>query len=72
VKTCSKCRQAKPAAEFYADPNHRDKLSSACRPCMRAQASAWARAHPERHREIQHRHNAKRWAAAHRRQGNVG
>ena len=62
VKTCSKCKRTKSGAEFYNDPNHGDGMSSACKPCMRAQASAWARAHPERRREIQHRHNVKRWA----------
>ena len=64
MKTCSKCRQTNPAADYYADPHHRDGLSSACRLCMRRQAVAWQRANPQKAREIKARHNAKRWAAA--------
>jgi hypothetical protein len=63
-KRCSKCGSAKPVGEFYPDPHHRDGLSSACKPCMRAQAISWQKTHPEKAREIKQRHNVKRRAAA--------
>jgi hypothetical protein len=64
VKTCSKCGLSKPYSEFYRDLHHRDGLSSACRLCMRAQAVAWQKTHPEKAREMKRRHRVKRWAAA--------
>lgn len=60
VKTCSKCGEVKAAGEFYVDKGHRDRLSSACRLCMRAQAVAWQRANPQKAREMKARYAAKR------------
>ena len=60
MKTCSKCGEAKPSGEFYRDNGHRDGLSSACRPCMKAQAVAWQRENPQKAREMKARHAAKR------------
>jgi hypothetical protein len=67
MKTCSKCRRVKRPDEFYRDLHHRDGLSSACKLCMRAQAVAWQKAHPEKAREMKRRHKVKRQAEAQRR-----
>jgi hypothetical protein len=60
VKTCSKCGLSKPYSEFYRDRGHRDGLQSACKSCVKAQAVAWTKAHPERRREISHRYKVNR------------
>ena len=64
MKTCSKCGLSKIYSEFYRDRGHRDGLTSDCRSCRRAQATAWQKAHPEKAREMKRRHRVKRWAAA--------
>jgi hypothetical protein len=46
VKTCSKCGQSKTYSEFYRDRGHRDGLTSDCRSCRRAQATAWQKSAP--------------------------
>jgi hypothetical protein len=58
-RKCTRCEQVKPAAEFYAR-NAGGTLQSACKACVKARAVAWSKAHPERRREILHRHGAKR------------
>jgi hypothetical protein len=60
VKTCTKCREMKRADEFYRDKGHRDGLTSACKPCMKAQATTWQKTNRERSREIKRLHGAKR------------
>lgn len=52
MKTCSRCRQPKDAAEFYADKSKKHGLSSRCKVCHNEQAAAWAAAHPEVRRRI--------------------
>jgi hypothetical protein len=59
VKTCSKCGLSKPYSEFYRDKGHRDGLTSDCRSCRRAQATAWQKKHPAAAREAKERYRAK-------------
>jgi len=33
-KRCARCKQTKPASDFYSSPQIKDGLTPACRPCM--------------------------------------
>ena len=48
MKTCKRCQQSKPNAEFRADPRYRDGLGSWCAQCHRERNSEWARENRER------------------------
>ena len=50
MKRCSKCGVSKDAAEFYTDQAKKDRLSSACKACMKARTRAWRKNNPERRR----------------------
>ena len=50
-KTCSRCRQLKPATAFYGCNAECDKLQNTCIPCDRISHRAYMRRCRERHRE---------------------
>lgn len=41
MKTCTKCKQAKPTTEFWADSGRPDGLFSWCKECNREKARQW-------------------------------
>ena len=51
TKTCSLCKEAKPAAEFWANTKSRDGLHSRCKDCCRTKSAEWKRSHPEKVKE---------------------
>ncbi|GGR71225.1 bacteriophage protein [Streptomyces aureoverticillatus] len=72
MKTCTKCGEAKPRSEFYADPGKRDGLKCACKSCVRAQRQEYrasdrgraaARNYREQNRD-KHREWERSWARA--------
>lgn len=46
-KTCSKCKQSKPLAEFHVDRSNRDGLTVQCRQCRRLSTKLWQLTHVE-------------------------
>ena len=67
-KKCSKCRSTKSDRQFYRDKHAKDQLTHMCKVCFSRiykkkypakrdkqikQAMSWAKAHPERYRDIQ-------------------
>lgn len=68
-KTCSKCGETKPLAEFARDYRCHQGRRSVCRPCDAAAHRAYRLAHPERYREYARarRANGARRAAERRR-----
>jgi hypothetical protein len=58
-KTCTKCRESKPRAEFCKDRSSKDGLFSHCKGCNRQRLAAWYAANAERHRA-----NAAAWVKA--------
>ncbi len=53
MKTCSKCKAAKAAAEFSRAKKNRDGLQGWCKPCVRADLVEWRKANVERDRANQ-------------------
>lgn len=47
TKTCTLCRQQKPASEFYKKASGRDGLQSSCKACDRANSNAYHKANAE-------------------------
>lgn len=58
TKVCTKCEQEKPLDMFGAHKRARDGKHTQCRACRIAVSSAWAKAHPERMKELR----LKYWA----------
>lgn len=58
-KTCTKCGETKPLAEFNKDRTMKDGLHSHCKECAREKERKWREANPERHRE-----NSRKWREA--------
>lgn len=48
MKTCTKCGEVKPLAEFHVRRASRDGLAPKCKPCNGRHVAEWKRAHPER------------------------
>ena len=73
MKQCSRCRQIKPATDYYRKHDTRDGLQDRCKQCCKDYAKAWQRQNPKRHRHIvdkyeqrnpdRHREYNRRWAA---------
>ena len=59
MKFCSKCGVEKPETEFYPHPNTKDKLRKACKACICARSSKWAKDNPEKHKA-----RTRAWAKA--------
>lgn len=55
---CRHCGRRLPLDAFYLE-RARGKPSSMCRACRRARTAAWAKAHPERRRELQRRYRER-------------
>lgn len=51
LKRCSKCKIEKPLDEFSKDPRSKDGHGYYCKSCAVANATAWAKAHPEQKRK---------------------
>jgi 5-methylcytosine-specific restriction endonuclease McrA len=78
MKTCSKCKQSKPEAEYTKYARAKDGLSHQCKPCKRetqkasraanrekarAQSLAWHKKYPEKSLACTRRYQAKRASA---------
>lgn len=63
MKTCTKCHQEKPRAEFYRDSQKSDGLSSHCAECKRTYTREWKASDPERARRLENESAAMRRAA---------
>lgn len=48
MKTCSKCKLAKPLTEFGRDKKMKDGVRYCCKQCNNAASIAWALAYPDR------------------------
>lgn len=48
ARTCTKCGETKPVAEFSRDASRRDGLCTRCKPCRSADRRAWRQANEER------------------------
>ena len=67
LKTCFKCREAKPRTEFYAHPQMGDGLLGKCKPCARLDVRAAREARGEYYRAYdrhRYRHQPGRREAA--------
>ncbi|MFJ2073212.1 HNH endonuclease [Streptomyces albidoflavus] len=51
VKTCSRCREAKPLDAFSYRAARADKRQAMCRPCAAEKVSEWRRQNPEQTRK---------------------
>ncbi|MFI0210952.1 hypothetical protein ACH4OV_20010 [Streptomyces diastaticus] len=51
VKTCSRCREAKPLDGFSYRADRPDKRQARCKPCAAAVVAEWRRQNPEQARE---------------------
>ncbi len=69
MKTCSRCGLTKAEDEFYRLIRSKDGRQSFCKVCQRANARAWAQAHPEKRREYKARYLAQPEAQEVRRRG---
>ncbi|MBM7770607.1 hypothetical protein JOD54_000811 [Actinokineospora baliensis] len=56
VKTCTRCAEEKPLAEYYHRPDSRDGRRSACSSCCRAASTARHRANRDRTRDRRYLH----------------
>lgn len=56
MKTCNKCHEIKPLAEFYKDRTRKDGLAHRCKPCCNEYARDWTERNPDRVR-----HAAREW-----------
>lgn len=73
MKTCRKCKEAKPKSEFPGQPRMADGLSSWCKTCKYASQKKWREANPEKYRSSlknyyernkpKHKEMAKAWKA---------
>ncbi len=52
TKTCSRCSETKPTAEFPRKKSSRDGLNGLCHVCNRAHVKAWRLAHPDKKRQM--------------------
>jgi hypothetical protein len=59
MKTCDTCLTAKPAAEFYAQPNRRDGLTGCCRDCTCTRVRANYAANRPAKQEYERRRNQR-------------
>lgn len=48
LKTCSKCRESKPHAEFYRDKQRKDGLTYQCKNCRAANLRYWQHRNPDK------------------------
>lgn len=62
VKTCRKCREAKPLSEFYKSPSTKDGLYGSCKDCHKA---VMRKRYESKHEQERGRSAANRWAASH-------
>jgi hypothetical protein len=51
MKTCSKCKTAKPLNEFGRDKKMKDGVRYCCKQCNNAASVEWAKQHPDRKKE---------------------
>lgn len=61
MKTCTKCKAAKPLTDFYKDKRRPDGATSECKVCARAMQQAWREANPSKYAAT-----ILAWRAAHR------
>lgn len=59
MKTCNKCGESKPTAEFHKNSSRRDGLQSRCKSCHGIECAKWAAANPEKYRAY-----TAKWRAA--------
>jgi hypothetical protein len=60
-KACARCKEVKPASEFYTDRNTSTGLNCYCKPCARAKCLKWKYASPENLAKAQA--NNRQWCA---------
>jgi len=58
-KICRKCSQWKPYPELCRKPHCTEGFDSLCKQCMHKRAREWVRQHPERRKEISHKHYSR-------------
>ena len=51
LKTCSKCKERKPHAEFYRNNRNKDGLQCRCKECHKKQIQQYKKQNPEKFRE---------------------
>ncbi len=68
LKTCTKCAQAKPLSDYYANRGARDGLAGSCKACILEARRTAYQASPEMRARIKAQGRA--WRAAHPRQRN--
>ena len=56
MKTCNKCKVAKPTTEFHKCKTNKDGLRGDCNPCRNDYLKVWSRANPEKRRLQKYRH----------------
>ena len=59
LKTCSKCKSAKPTTEFNKNVSSRDGLCSSCKACSNLANAAWRAANPSKAKA-----NSDKWRTA--------
>lgn len=58
--TCARCRQTKPADEFFAGPK-KNGLQSYCKQCNKAAHDEWVRRNRPRHKALLRRYTVQRY-----------